>query len=129
VNRIRLKIRRLDDDIRGVVRGQTNVSQDGQAALVLPVSQCSRLVEEMAGAGLGLRANCEVFSKPGKKALRNLLLFSVDPQRYCSGLHRITIAKLTLGSINRDNLEELPLSHPNKKRTYPNIGKDFYAIE
>ncbi|XP_066281087.1 vacuolar protein sorting-associated protein 53 homolog isoform X1 [Branchiostoma lanceolatum] len=33
VNRIRLKIRRLDDDIRGVVRGQTNVSQDGQAAL------------------------------------------------------------------------------------------------
>uniref|UniRef100_A0A8C6KD89 VPS53 subunit of GARP complex n=1 Tax=Nothobranchius furzeri TaxID=105023 RepID=A0A8C6KD89_NOTFU len=30
VNKIRLKIRRLDDDIRTVVRGQTNVGQDGQ---------------------------------------------------------------------------------------------------
>uniref|UniRef100_A0A3Q2QY40 Vacuolar protein sorting-associated protein 53 homolog n=1 Tax=Fundulus heteroclitus TaxID=8078 RepID=A0A3Q2QY40_FUNHE len=30
VNKIRLKIRRLDDDIRTVVRGQTNVGQDGK---------------------------------------------------------------------------------------------------
>uniref|UniRef100_A0A3B3X241 Vacuolar protein sorting-associated protein 53 homolog n=1 Tax=Poecilia mexicana TaxID=48701 RepID=A0A3B3X241_9TELE len=30
VNKIRLKIRRLDDDIRTVVRGQTNVGQDGR---------------------------------------------------------------------------------------------------
>ncbi|MEQ2308678.1 Vacuolar protein sorting-associated protein 53, partial [Ameca splendens] len=33
VNKIRLKIRRLDDDIRTVVRGQTNVGQDGRQAL------------------------------------------------------------------------------------------------
>ncbi|XP_074640960.1 vacuolar protein sorting-associated protein 53 homolog [Tubulanus polymorphus] len=33
VGRIRLKIRRLDDDIRTVVRGQTNVSEDGKQAL------------------------------------------------------------------------------------------------
>uniref|UniRef100_A0AC11DSC2 VPS53 subunit of GARP complex n=1 Tax=Ovis aries TaxID=9940 RepID=A0AC11DSC2_SHEEP len=30
VNKIRLKIRRLDDNIRTVVRGQTNVGQDGR---------------------------------------------------------------------------------------------------
>ncbi|XP_018419620.1 PREDICTED: vacuolar protein sorting-associated protein 53 homolog isoform X2 [Nanorana parkeri] len=30
VSKIRLKIRRLDDSIRGVVRGQTNVGQDGR---------------------------------------------------------------------------------------------------
>ncbi|XP_023836556.1 vacuolar protein sorting-associated protein 53 homolog isoform X2 [Salvelinus sp. IW2-2015] len=33
VNKIRLKIRRLDDNIRTVVRGQTNVGQDGRQAL------------------------------------------------------------------------------------------------
>ncbi|XP_020323515.1 vacuolar protein sorting-associated protein 53 homolog [Oncorhynchus kisutch] len=33
VNKIRLKIRRLDDNIRMVVRGQTNVGQDGRQAL------------------------------------------------------------------------------------------------
>uniref|UniRef100_T1J5E2 Vacuolar protein sorting-associated protein 53 homolog n=1 Tax=Strigamia maritima TaxID=126957 RepID=T1J5E2_STRMM len=33
VNSIRLKIKQLDDEIRVVVRGQTNVSQDGQQAL------------------------------------------------------------------------------------------------
>uniref|UniRef100_A0A9L0IIZ0 Vps53 N-terminal domain-containing protein n=1 Tax=Equus asinus TaxID=9793 RepID=A0A9L0IIZ0_EQUAS len=32
VNKIRLKIRRLDDNIRTVVRGQTNVGQDGRQA-------------------------------------------------------------------------------------------------
>ena len=30
VNKIRLKIRKLDDNIRTVVRGQTNVGQDGR---------------------------------------------------------------------------------------------------
>ncbi|XP_078228435.1 TLC domain-containing protein 3A isoform X2 [Callithrix jacchus] len=35
VNKIRLKIRRLDDNIRTVVRGQTNVGQDGRQAGVL----------------------------------------------------------------------------------------------
>ncbi|XP_078228438.1 TLC domain-containing protein 3A isoform X5 [Callithrix jacchus] len=33
VNKIRLKIRRLDDNIRTVVRGQTNVGQDGRQRL------------------------------------------------------------------------------------------------
>uniref|UniRef100_A0A8C9LG76 VPS53 subunit of GARP complex n=1 Tax=Pavo cristatus TaxID=9049 RepID=A0A8C9LG76_PAVCR len=33
VNKIRLKIRKLDDNIRTVVRGQTNVGQDGRQAL------------------------------------------------------------------------------------------------
>ncbi|KAL0973146.1 hypothetical protein UPYG_G00199580 [Umbra pygmaea] len=33
VSKIRLKIRRLDDNIRTVVRGQTNVGQDGRQAL------------------------------------------------------------------------------------------------
>lgn len=30
VNRMRLKIRRLDDEIRSVVRGQTTAGQDGR---------------------------------------------------------------------------------------------------
>ena len=34
INRMRLKIRRLDDNIRGVVRGQTNAGQDGRQVLL-----------------------------------------------------------------------------------------------
>ncbi|TNN46770.1 Vacuolar protein sorting-associated protein 53 [Liparis tanakae] len=33
VSKIRLKIRRLDDNIRTVVRGQTNVGQDGRQSV------------------------------------------------------------------------------------------------
>uniref|UniRef100_A0A8I4A071 Vps53 N-terminal domain-containing protein n=1 Tax=Callithrix jacchus TaxID=9483 RepID=A0A8I4A071_CALJA len=35
VNKIRLKIRRLDDNIRTVVRGQMNVGQDGRQSFAL----------------------------------------------------------------------------------------------
>ncbi|KAK2110495.1 hypothetical protein P7K49_010241 [Saguinus oedipus] len=37
VNKIRLKIRRLDDNIRTVVRGQTNVGQDGRQIPLLGI--------------------------------------------------------------------------------------------
>uniref|UniRef100_A0A8B9UW49 Vps53 N-terminal domain-containing protein n=1 Tax=Anas zonorhyncha TaxID=75864 RepID=A0A8B9UW49_9AVES len=42
VNKIRLKIRRLDDNIRTVVRGQTNVGQDGRQVCVSHLEQSQR---------------------------------------------------------------------------------------
>ncbi|KAK2148029.1 hypothetical protein LSH36_520g01045 [Paralvinella palmiformis] len=52
VNRIRLKIRKLDDDIRTVVRGQTNVSEDGRVALEeaqLAIQQLFGHIKEIKG--------------------------------------------------------------------------------
>ncbi|KAJ3591245.1 hypothetical protein NHX12_009191, partial [Muraenolepis orangiensis] len=40
VNKIRLKIRRLDDNIRTVVRGQTNVGQDGRQTVSRGTRSC-----------------------------------------------------------------------------------------
>lgn len=39
INRMRTKIHRLDDDIRNVVRGQTNAGQDGRE-----VGSCLKLL-------------------------------------------------------------------------------------
>uniref|UniRef100_A0A2K6STN0 VPS53 subunit of GARP complex n=1 Tax=Saimiri boliviensis boliviensis TaxID=39432 RepID=A0A2K6STN0_SAIBB len=47
VNKIRLKIRRLDDNIRTVVRGQTNVGQDGrQKKLESPPTSTNPFLED-----------------------------------------------------------------------------------
>uniref|UniRef100_A0A8C9EE00 VPS53 subunit of GARP complex n=1 Tax=Phocoena sinus TaxID=42100 RepID=A0A8C9EE00_PHOSS len=47
VNKIRLKIRRLDDSIRTVVRGQTNVGQDGrQKKLESPLASTNPFLED-----------------------------------------------------------------------------------
>uniref|UniRef100_A0A7P0T9Z7 VPS53 subunit of GARP complex n=1 Tax=Homo sapiens TaxID=9606 RepID=A0A7P0T9Z7_HUMAN len=45
VNKIRLKIRRLDDNIRTVVRGQTNVGQDGRQAL----EEAQKAIQQLFG--------------------------------------------------------------------------------
>uniref|UniRef100_A0A4W4HQH0 Vps53 N-terminal domain-containing protein n=1 Tax=Electrophorus electricus TaxID=8005 RepID=A0A4W4HQH0_ELEEL len=50
VNKIRLKIRRLDDNIRTVVRGQTNVGQDGrQKRPETPLEPTNPFLEDESG--------------------------------------------------------------------------------
>uniref|UniRef100_A0A667ZXQ7 VPS53 subunit of GARP complex n=1 Tax=Myripristis murdjan TaxID=586833 RepID=A0A667ZXQ7_9TELE len=54
VNKIRLKIRRLDDNIRTVVRGQTNVGQDGrQKKPESPLDSTNPFLEDEPGEDVG----------------------------------------------------------------------------
>uniref|UniRef100_A0A4W3IF78 VPS53 subunit of GARP complex n=1 Tax=Callorhinchus milii TaxID=7868 RepID=A0A4W3IF78_CALMI len=66
VNKIRLKIRRLDDDIRTVVRGETNVGQDGrQKKPEPPPPSTNPFLEDETGTESGSEKESEL-EKPKK---------------------------------------------------------------
>uniref|UniRef100_A0A671Y0Q3 VPS53 subunit of GARP complex n=1 Tax=Sparus aurata TaxID=8175 RepID=A0A671Y0Q3_SPAAU len=65
VNKIRLKIRRLDDNIRTVVRGQTNVGQDGrQKRPESPLEPTNPFLEDESSEDVGTEKDEDLPRKP-----------------------------------------------------------------
>ncbi|KAM4647995.1 vacuolar protein sorting-associated protein 53 homolog isoform 3-T4 [Amazona ochrocephala] len=68
VNKIRLKIRRLDDNIRTVVRGQTNVGQDGRQAL----EEAQKAIQQLFGKIKDIKDKAEKSEQMVKEITRDI---------------------------------------------------------
>uniref|UniRef100_A0A6I8REQ0 Vacuolar protein sorting-associated protein 53 homolog n=1 Tax=Xenopus tropicalis TaxID=8364 RepID=A0A6I8REQ0_XENTR len=68
VSKIRLKIRRLDDNIRTVVRGQTNVGQDGRQAL----EEAQKAIQQLFGKIKDIKDKAEKSEQMVKEITRDI---------------------------------------------------------
>ncbi|XP_078741843.1 vacuolar protein sorting-associated protein 53 homolog, partial [Lampetra fluviatilis] len=101
VSKIRLKIRRLDEEIRVVVRGQTNVGQDGRQAL----EEAQRAIQQLFGKIKEIKEKAERSEEMVKEITRDIKQLDHAKRHLTTSITTLNHLHMLVGGV--DTLEAL----------------------
>ncbi|XP_070571554.1 vacuolar protein sorting-associated protein 53 homolog [Ptychodera flava] len=101
VSRMRLKIHRLDDDIRRVVRGQTNAGQDGREAL----EEAQKAIQELFKRIKDIKEKAEQSETMVKEITRDIKQLDHAKRHLTSSITTLNHLHMLVGGV--DSLESL----------------------
>ncbi|XP_053729133.1 vacuolar protein sorting-associated protein 53 homolog isoform X2 [Synchiropus splendidus] len=117
VNKIRLKIRRLDDDIRTVVRGQTNVGQDGRQAL----EEAQVAIQQLFGKIKDIKDKAEKSEQMVKEITRDIKQLDHAKRHLTTSITTLNHLHMLAGGV--DSLEAM-----TRKRQYGEVANLLQGV-
>lgn len=117
VNKIRLKIRRLDDNIRTVVRGQTNVGQDGRQAL----EEAQIAIQQLFGKIKDIKDKAEKSEQMVKEITRDIKQLDHAKRHLTTSITTLNHLHMLAGGV--DNLEAM-----TRKRQYGEVANLLQGV-
>ncbi|XP_033627751.1 vacuolar protein sorting-associated protein 53 homolog isoform X2 [Asterias rubens] len=117
INRMRLKIRRLDDNIRGVVRGQTNAGQDGRQAL----SEAQKAIQELFKRIKDIKEKADKSEQMVKEITRDIKQLDHAKRHLTSSITTLNHLHMLVGGV--DALESL-----TRRRQYGEIANLLQGV-
>uniref|UniRef100_A0A6Q2XEZ7 Vps53 N-terminal domain-containing protein n=1 Tax=Esox lucius TaxID=8010 RepID=A0A6Q2XEZ7_ESOLU len=117
VNKIRLKIRRLDDNIRTVVRGQTNVGQDGRQAL----EEAQVAIGQLFGKIKDIKDKAEKSEQMVKEITRDIKQLDHAKRHLTTSITTLNHLHMLAGGV--DSLEAM-----TRKRQYGEVANLLQGV-
>ncbi|KAI5626730.1 vacuolar protein sorting-associated protein 53-like, partial [Silurus asotus] len=117
VNKIRLKIRRLDDNIRTVVRGQTNVGQDGRQAL----EEAQIAIQQLFGKIKDIKDKAEKSEQMVKEITRDIKQLDHAKRNLTTSITTLNHLHMLAGGV--DSLEAM-----TRKRQYGEVANLLQGV-
>uniref|UniRef100_A0A8B9HJN5 VPS53 subunit of GARP complex n=1 Tax=Astyanax mexicanus TaxID=7994 RepID=A0A8B9HJN5_ASTMX len=117
VNKIRLKIRRLDDNIRTVVRGQTNVGQDGRQAL----EEAQKAIQQLFGKIKDIKDKAEKSEQMVKEITRDIKQLDHAKRHLTTSITTLNHLHMLAGGV--DTLEAM-----TRKRQYGEVANLLQGV-
>ncbi|XP_067103028.1 vacuolar protein sorting-associated protein 53 homolog isoform X1 [Osmerus mordax] len=117
VNKIRLKIRRLDDSIRTVVRGQTNVGQDGRHAL----EEAQVAIQQLFGKIKDIKDKAEKSEQMVKEITRDIKQLDHAKRHLTTSITTLNHLHMLAGGV--DSLEAM-----TRKRQYGEVANLLQGV-
>ncbi|XP_043077380.1 vacuolar protein sorting-associated protein 53 homolog isoform X1 [Puntigrus tetrazona] len=117
VNNIRLKIRRLDDNIRTVVRGQTNVGQDGRQAL----EEAQKAIQQLFGKIKDIKDKAEKSEQMVKEITRDIKQLDHAKRHLTTSITTLNHLHMLAGGV--DSLEAM-----TRKRQYGEVANLLQGV-
>ncbi|XP_038059447.1 vacuolar protein sorting-associated protein 53 homolog isoform X1 [Patiria miniata] len=117
INRMRLKIHRLDDNIRGVVRGQTNAGQDGRQAL----SEAQKAIQELFKRIKDIKEKAEKSEQMVKEITRDIKQLDHAKRHLTSSITTLNHLHMLVGGV--DSLESL-----TRRRQYGEVANLLQGV-
>ncbi|XP_037533393.1 vacuolar protein sorting-associated protein 53 homolog [Nematolebias whitei] len=117
VNKIRLKIHRLDDDIRTVVRGQTNVGQDGRQAL----EEAQIAIQQLFGKIKDIKDKAEKSEQMVKEITRDIKQLDHAKRHLTTSITTLNHLHMLAGGV--DSLEAM-----TRKRQYGEVANLLQGV-
>ncbi|XP_021916800.1 vacuolar protein sorting-associated protein 53 homolog [Zootermopsis nevadensis] len=117
VNNMECKIRTIDDEIRTVVRGQTNVGQDGRAAL----EEAQRVIRQLFVHIADIKAKAEQSEEMVKEITRDIKQLDCAKRNLTAAITTLNHLHMLVGGV--DSLQML-----TKKRQYGEIVMPLQAV-
>lgn len=117
VNKIRLKIRRLDDSIRTVVRGQTNVGQDGRQAL----EEAQKAIQQLFGKIKDIKDKAEKSEQMVKEITRDIKQLDHAKRHLTTSITTLNHLHMLAGGV--DSLEAM-----TRKRQYGEVANLLQGV-
>uniref|UniRef100_A0A667ZXR2 VPS53 subunit of GARP complex n=1 Tax=Myripristis murdjan TaxID=586833 RepID=A0A667ZXR2_9TELE len=117
VNKIRLKIRRLDDNIRTVVRGQTNVGQDGRQAL----EEAQIAIQQLFGKIKDIKDKAEKSEQMVKEITRDIKQLDHAKRHLTTSITTLNHLHMLAGGV--DSLEAM-----TRKRQYGEVANLLQGV-
>ncbi|XP_020862581.1 vacuolar protein sorting-associated protein 53 homolog isoform X1 [Phascolarctos cinereus] len=117
VNKIRLKIRRLDDNIRTVVRGQTNVGQDGRHAL----EEAQKAIQQLFGKIKDIKDKAEKSEQMVKEITRDIKQLDHAKRHLTTSITTLNHLHMLAGGV--DSLEAM-----TRRRQYGEVANLLQGV-
>uniref|UniRef100_A0A674KFF8 Vacuolar protein sorting-associated protein 53 homolog n=1 Tax=Terrapene triunguis TaxID=2587831 RepID=A0A674KFF8_9SAUR len=117
VNKIRLKIRRLDDNIRTVVRGQTNVGQDGRQAL----EEAQKAIQQLFGKIKDIKDKAEKSEQMVKEITRDIKQLDHAKRHLTTSITTLNHLHMLAGGV--DSLEAM-----TRRRQYREVANLLQGV-
>uniref|UniRef100_A0A672JKP1 Vacuolar protein sorting-associated protein 53 homolog n=1 Tax=Salarias fasciatus TaxID=181472 RepID=A0A672JKP1_SALFA len=117
VNKFRLKIRRLDDNIRTVVRGQTNVGQDGRQAL----EEAQIAIQQLFGKIKDIKDKAEKSEQMVKEITRDIKQLDHAKRHLTTSITTLNHLHMLAGGV--DSLEAM-----TRKRQYGEVANLLQGV-
>uniref|UniRef100_A0A8C9TA50 VPS53 subunit of GARP complex n=1 Tax=Scleropages formosus TaxID=113540 RepID=A0A8C9TA50_SCLFO len=117
VNKIRLKIRRLDDNIRMVVRGQTNVGQDGRQAL----EEAQKAIQQLFGKIKDIKDKAEKSEQMVKEITRDIKQLDHAKRHLTTSITTLNHLHMLAGGV--DSLEAM-----TRRRQYGEVANLLQGV-
>uniref|UniRef100_A0A8D2L4I5 Vps53 N-terminal domain-containing protein n=1 Tax=Varanus komodoensis TaxID=61221 RepID=A0A8D2L4I5_VARKO len=117
VNKIRLKIRRLDDNIRIVVRGQTNVGQDGREAL----EEAQKAIQQLFGKIKDIKDKAEKSEQMVKEITRDIKQLDHAKRHLTTSITTLNHLHMLAGGV--DSLEAM-----TRRRQYGEVANLLQGV-
>ncbi|RLV97064.1 hypothetical protein DV515_00012111 [Chloebia gouldiae] len=117
VNKIRLKIRRLDDSIRTVVRGQTNVGQDGRQAL----EEAQKAIQQLFGKIKDIKDKAEKSEQMVKEITRDIKQLDHAKRHLTTSITTLNHLHMLAGGV--DSLEAM-----TRRRQYGEVANLLQGV-
>ncbi|KAI5941041.1 vacuolar protein sorting-associated protein 53 homolog [Manis javanica] len=117
VNKIRLKIRRLDDNIRTVVRGQTNVGQDGRQAL----EEAQKAIQQLFSKIKDIKDKAEKSEQMVKEITRDIKQLDHAKRHLTTSITTLNHLHMLAGGV--DSLEAM-----TRRRQYGEVANLLQGV-
>ncbi|XP_003227928.2 vacuolar protein sorting-associated protein 53 homolog [Anolis carolinensis] len=117
VNKIKLKIRRLDDNIRTVVRGQTNVGQDGREAL----EEAQKAIQQLFGKIKDIKDKAEKSEQMVKEITRDIKQLDHAKRHLTTSITTLNHLHMLAGGV--DSLEAM-----TRRRQYGEVANLLQGV-
>ncbi|XP_070591512.1 vacuolar protein sorting-associated protein 53 homolog isoform X1 [Erythrolamprus reginae] len=117
VNKIRLKIRRLDDNIRTVVRAQTNVGQDGREAL----EEAQKAIQQLFGKIKDIKDKAEKSEQMVKEITRDIKQLDHAKRHLTTSITTLNHLHMLAGGV--DSLEAM-----TRRRQYGELANLLQGV-
>ncbi|KAM4822298.1 vacuolar protein sorting-associated protein 53 homolog isoform X1 [Urocitellus parryii] len=117
VNKIRLKIRRLDDNIRTVVRSQTNVGQDGRQAL----EEAQKAIQQLFGKIKDIKDKAEKSEQMVKEITRDIKQLDHAKRHLTTSITTLNHLHMLAGGV--DSLEAM-----TRRRQYGEVANLLQGV-
>ncbi|XP_008937406.1 PREDICTED: vacuolar protein sorting-associated protein 53 homolog, partial [Merops nubicus] len=117
VNKIRQKIRRLDDNIRTVVRGQTNVGQDGRQAL----EEAQKAIQQLFGKIKDIKDKAEKSEQMVKEITRDIKQLDHAKRHLTTSITTLNHLHMLAGGV--DSLEAM-----TRRRQYGEVANLLQGV-
>ncbi|XP_068086641.1 vacuolar protein sorting-associated protein 53 homolog [Anabrus simplex] len=117
ISNMECKIRSIDDEIRTVVRGQTNVGQDGRAAL----EEAQRVIRQLFVHIKDIKAKAEKSEEMVKEITRDIKQLDTAKRNLTAAITTLNHLHMLVGGV--DNLQAL-----TRRRQYGEIELPLQAV-
>ncbi|XP_054749550.2 vacuolar protein sorting-associated protein 53 homolog isoform X1 [Lytechinus pictus] len=117
VNRMRLKIRRLDDEIRAVVRGQTTAGQDGREAL----KEAQKAIQELFKRIKDIKEKADKSEQMVKEITRDIKQLDHAKRHLTSSITTLNHLHMLVGGV--DSLESM-----TRRRQYGEVANLLQGV-
>eukprot|EP00117_Sycon_ciliatum_P034852 scpid28331/ scgid26521/ Vacuolar protein sorting-associated protein 53 homolog len=117
MKRMRLKIRRLDDDIRGVVRGQTNVGHDGRQSL----EEAQKAIQELFIRIHDIKEKAELSETRVKEITRDIKQLDHAKRNLTSSITTLNHLHFLVGGVH-------DLSNLIRRRQYSEVANLMQGV-